>query len=1232
MPGLKAAPLPKALAPPAPKGSGGGKLTGAAKERATLAPPKTTYLNPKAPANPIGKIRAQAGLPKVKAPTPTITSPFKSLPSPKPAKPLTNAQLNAAASQISKPSSNKPLTPAQFEKQQASVQAKSRAQNLITSKHVLEAGFDPTLLVKQVLALPKTTGEGLLETAGAIGHDLIHPVQTIEHPLHSATFNLGKNIVVNDPVLNAIEQGSLKPIQQNPLGTILDATVVGGALGKAAEMGMLGDRAAAAFERAPIEVPGTNTVRIRKNYSINPIVHGLQRLADSSSTTGDEGMNLLPIDSNQQEMNAITNRVDMNQHTGTASLTRDLQANDASLNAANKLVKGTEGAKDLVGHFEQMLPKNPATARKLMADNLNAWKESLAKHEAAKGDVKNPDHLDSIPLNNLHHNIKAMENGAKLSDADLQKAIDAAKLRQEFQTSNVEQQRATGALTAEEQMARRAVVPYAQRYLGAVHTSQLGDKIRSEAGVARQDLQNQLKDEHQELSWANKGTHPELKPIVKNVNLIKRQIERAKGAKDAERLAALRKLRDEAITEFKTARQGLRIRSSNNIEALNEQLDALHGKENYLKGWVVPVEHGPTDEALRRAIELDEPIHGLSSLGQNYKLLDTAEAMRHAQQHGITPGYLSGAHLDEAEMRRIRSSGGIGSRSVVGRGGTPQPYLGESFNRGTFDGTLAGSGISAERGLRAVNRAQNWDRTLQSFGLVDHNGNLLTFKDPREATQVAQKFQEEHPGHQLSVVGRYPDRAGNVGRIDELQNPAEDPAQRYSLVHESALKRMDAHLKAQQAIPVLGQLNRLWRGGVLPFSANYLQSVPQEGLLRTAMNGINPLRTLPGFGTHIFKPNDFNDMMSKLDAASKDESLDPATRAVAAEQHRFMTGLSGSGTMYGSQDQVLSDAIRVAKGGDAETLGHKLERLTYKPGRWQLRNMHKLENVQAKAVLNDWVKSAKKATGSQEALVKALLDGKNGANLAAQAARDMNDVLGNYLHRSPLEQTLIRNFTPFLPWYKNAVRFVYVTMPRDHPFMTAWLNNVGHTNASAWQQEHANLAPYLSSSFLGTKYGNALETVGGVDPMRNTPFGIGETSPLGEASLFEPSVTPALFGAFGLNGFGQPINTHQYGVNIQPGSTQALVRGVLPNVLGALPYYGLVSKAIEGATQSGLPKDTTISHNRALGAIENALGGSLLPKNYGVYGKGSSNTSSPFSSSGFGSGSFSSSGFGSGKF
>lgn len=1256
-PALVPAKLPAGLAPKAP--------TGAAKERATLAPPKAApkakapapkaggvakeratlapLPKPSAKANAVGTIRTQAGLSNPKTPkygiTPLPLGKGPKLPSTVP----TNAQVQAnEAARASATKSAKQSNPLKSvselsqEKALAKLQTTSRANNLKTAQNIQQAGFGNPYLAGQILSLPKTMGEGALQTLEAVGHDVVHPVQTVEHPLHSATATLIGNMVTHDPWVNAIEQGSTAPLQQNSLGALMDLSMAGGAAGKVAETGLLGDTARAAMERAPVTLPETNFALKRGNYSNNPFFHVGQRAMDYWRGSGPE-----QIDA------AIKQRANENYFNGTQSMHNAQSALDKSYSKSAKALK-KDGTQDLLGHFTVLRPHTPAVARDMMSRLHDQWSQTLMKHGAA-GEAGQPDRLFPEEVKNLKENIKSMAKGSELSDTQLQKVIDEANKQQEFQTSQIAGPKAERGLNAESQMERRALAPYGQLYENAVHTSELPGKILSDAGKAHKEVTDDLNEAQANLNKLRSSklggrtadVHDDLKPEKKVVDALNRKLLVAKGVKkaagDADAVAKamneIDKLRaDKKIAEhdFKAKRLELQSKAADVRNVLKEQQAALAGKQRYLKGWVTPVEHGPTDEALRRSIELDQPIHGESNLGQEYVPFDYKGAAKRAEQAGITPGYLHMGHAEEESLRDVSRN----PTGTTGRGtGSTKAYLGQSFKRGDYAGDLAASRASNLKGLQQLNRAQNWDRMLHDVGMRNEDGTLRDWSNDAVGKQKAAedlKEYEERTGVPMQLVARHPGSvepgSSQFDTIGALQHAADQP-ERLAAVPQAYLKRMQDLEDAQRPAPYIGHLNQLWRGGVLPFSGNYIQAVPQEGLFRTGLSGINPLRTIV---PSKLGARQFNAMMDGLKRESLNPAHDPATRAFYADQHQWFKNLTGAGTTFGQQErdlQELMDAARHDPNKAKQAAAH-LERIVYKPGKWQLGNMHKLESVQSKAVVNDWVKTMKRTQGSIEAVVKAVGEGKDATNLAADAAHHMNNVLGNYIHRGPAELKLIRNYTPFLPWAKNAVKFVYEVLPRDHPITAGLLTNLGLANAKAWQAQHAGLAPYLTENFLGTNYGPSAESVPGlggqIDLMRNTPFGVEDTnSPLGTlGGLIMPSMLTPIFGSYGLNSFGQPAKTSTYGVNVQPGSTGAL--GVLgKNALSMVPYYGAVSKAIEAATGHGIAKDAILSHNRALAAIENALGGSLLPKNYGVYSSGGSTS---LGSGGLGSGSVGSSG------
>jgi hypothetical protein len=55
--------------------------------------------------------------------------------------------------------------------------------------------------------------------------------------------------------------------------------------------------------------------------------------------------------------------------------------------------------------------------------------------------------------------------------------------------------------------------------------------------------------------------------------------------------------------------------------------------------------------------------------------------------------------------------------------------------------------------------------------------------------------------------------------------------------------------------------------------------------------------------------------------------------------------------------------------------------------------------------------------------------------------REVDRMYGQYSKFSPGLKRLVAHETPFIAWYRNAVNFIYKTMPRDHPIVTTLINS-----------------------------------------------------------------------------------------------------------------------------------------------------------------------------------------------
>lgn len=126
------------------------------------------------------------------------------------------------------------------------------------------------------------------------------------------------------------------------------------------------------------------------------------------------------------------------------------------------------------------------------------------------------------------------------------------------------------------------------------------------------------------------------------------------------------------------------------------------------------------------------------------------------------------------------------------------------------------------------------------------------------------------------------------------------------------------------------------------------------------------------------------------------------------------------------------------------------------------------------------------------------------AEWAVKAAREIDKTLGKYNRFSPQMRRITQTIAPFLPWYLNAARFVYWTLPVGNPIKTALLVNAER----AFDQDMQTQADAQPPGDLGA---NPQRADGGIVPIaRYTPFGA--FTPFGRdyESVAQESLSPLL--------------------------------------------------------------------------------------------------------------------------
>lgn len=81
----------------------------------------------------------------------------------------------------------------------------------------------------------------------------------------------------------------------------------------------------------------------------------------------------------------------------------------------------------------------------------------------------------------------------------------------------------------------------------------------------------------------------------------------------------------------------------------------------------------------------------------------------------------------------------------------------------------------------------------------------------------------------------------------------------------------------------------------------------------------------------------------------------------------------------------------------------------------------------------------KRAIADQEPALKDLAEGFRNPDTVDRFAKDVERIFGNWGRNSPEARRFYTTYSPFWQWARAATKFVYLTLPRDHPVLTSLL-------------------------------------------------------------------------------------------------------------------------------------------------------------------------------------------------
>lgn len=544
--------------------------------------------------------------------------------------------------------------------------------------------------------------------------------------------------------------------------------------------------------------------------------------------------------------------------------------------------------------------------------------------------------------------------------------------------------------------------------------------------------------------------------------------------------------------------------------------------------------------------------------------------------------------------------------SSLSRGDTPsRSRTAAGVTRGAFNPGGAAL-INSQLGtLGRIDRAQGFDEFIAQQAVHGEDGQVAAF-DKYHVHQAAHDYEAEH-GIAMTPVPLHSAAKGveAQAKIRELQSLIEDgqdTAQainksshdaRFGLVPTTAVDRYLKHLEVDRKSGhgPLSTITRSFRNTVLPFSPRWFAGNVIEATLRSALVGAGPrdaqivgkvlerlraeghhyaadrLEALMG-GLHYGMAHSANERAIGAGALSKAGPLDSVPGIHIARE-------LGDAYMRGIVQPVFAFNRRIEQGFEHAVMGAHMHR--------QMREFGAT-----------WLQAAQ----HEQEWINRLAEGYTDPALALDAGRYIHEVLGQYDRFSPAMKNYVNRFAPFAPWYFNAARFVYLTMPLKHPLTEATLQAAAQTAA----QEYANRdVPH--DSFFGLPVGSLLTELkvgpdAYVDTARYTPFGAFENGPWDffGSQIFPQGQGPALAAFGGEDPFGRALkmpsgDVTDIGDRLAVAANELFLSlagplDVLHRIIGA---HGSTEYSGSTLWQTRLKPDTHHGAPGALGGVERTL-------------------------------------------
>lgn len=489
---------------------------------------------------------------------------------------------------------------------------------------------------------------------------------------------------------------------------------------------------------------------------------------------------------------------------------------------------------------------------------------------------------------------------------------------------------------------------------------------------------------------------------------------------------------------------------------------------------------------------------------------------------------------------------------------------GRATKEGTFDASpeMLIEQVARAQGLKDA--ADGFRRFVDEFGIRSKSGKVRALSTYKQAQRAADELTAANGGAtpytpvRLNAFGTKKEQTEALleqtarepravhEAIERALEMTEDAPGPYVLIPEAAAKRLREHMRVGStgAGKVADVYGSQFRKVVLSTSPKWIAGNVSETALRSAVSRSGPRSYVTGRKV-IKKLRDIDPVKAReLEArATSGGHFSLGTRAAVHRnaEHFAGTRLEPTAQALGKfwrapGPKQAAGAWRAYTSFVMDTLNGSMEVAA--------------QTAMLGKALRDSPLMERRVLKLGEKAITEAAEGLRNTNTQVKFAREVDLMYGKYGKFSPQTRRAIATYTPFAAWWLNSIRFVYSTLPRDHPILTGLIASANEASEewrkSIGQMYGTDLPEFLWGSVPG-------DEGGWLRVSEFTPFGVTttKTGPLGKAySLILPQASGVGKALEGKDWLGRDLKTEDgrklNGAERVAYATRELLGGTVP--------------------------------------------------------------------------------------